>query len=193
MHFKDMKWYMKVLMGFLCLLLSPVLLLSVLAVLGLAIVSPLLEIPYYTRCTYHRVFGEKYSWLITRTPRFRVFRRLRKCRPDVAFPPTGNDRFHCFTVGSELIFFGIFDRFVYDAESGEWCAAAAESDEPLPLPRALAEYPHYPDSEKYPTTGVRILADARLFYEENLHRAVADPRFIVYKSKRELKKRLLEL
>lgn len=188
-----MKWYMKVLMGFLCLLLSPVLLLAALAVLGLAILTPVLEIPYYTRCSYHRVFGEKYSWLITRTLRFRVFRRLRRNRPDVAFPPAGTDRFHCFTVGQKLIFFGIFDRFVYDSESGEWCAAASESAEPLPLSRALAEYPHYPDGEKYPTTEIKILADARLFYEENLHRAMADPRFIIYKSKKELKKRLMEL
>ncbi len=193
MHFKDMKWYMKALMALLCVLLSPVLLLAALAMLACAILMPLFEIPYYTRCSYHRTFGEKYSWFITRTLRFRVFRRLRRHRPDVAFPPAGTDRFHCFTLGRDLIFFGIFDRFVFDKETGEWCAAASESADPLPLGQALAEYPFHPDAEKYPVDNVRILADARLFYEENLHRALDDPRFIVYKTKKELKRRLAEL
>ena len=47
MHFKDMKWYMKALMGFLVFLLSPLLLLAIIAMLSCAIVIPLFEIPYY--------------------------------------------------------------------------------------------------------------------------------------------------
>ncbi|MBQ8356188.1 MAG: hypothetical protein IJX39_00100 [Clostridia bacterium] len=193
MHFKDMKWYMKALMGVLVILLSPVLLLAIIATLVSAIVSPWFEMPYYARSAYYRTFGEKYSWFITSTPRFRVFRRLRKRRPDVAFPPAGTDRFHCFTCGTTLIYFGIFDRFVYDTEKGEWCAAASENDEPRELSEALAEYPHKPDGEKYPTTDVKILACAELFYEENLYRAYDDPRFIIYKNSKDLKKKLLEL
>ena len=193
MHFKDMRWYMKALMGLLVLLLLPVLLLLIIAMLAVTIVFQLLEIPYYRRSAYHRAFGEKYSFFITRTPRYQIFRRLRRCRPDVAFPPAGNDRFHCFTVGDTLVLFGAFDRFVLDAETGEWCAAASESDEPRALSQAIAEYPFLPHGTKYPTTGVKILAPTSLFYEENMQKAQDDPRFIVYKSNRELKKKLLSL
>jgi hypothetical protein len=193
MHFKDMKWYMKALMGFLVLLLSPFLLLAIIAMLATAIIAPIFEIPHYKRSTYHRTFGEKYSWLITRTARFRVFRRLRRHRPDIAFPPTVKDRFVCCTCGTTLIYFGIFDRFVYDTEEGCWCAAISESDEPRELNELLAACPFAPDKEKYPTTDVKILASAALFYEENAYRALDDPRFIVYKSYKDLKKKLMEL
>ena len=193
MHFKDMKWYMKALMGFLVFLLSPLLLLAIIAMLSCAIVIPLFEIPYYHRSAYHRTFGEKYSWLITRTARFRVFRRLRRHRPDIAFPPTSRDRFVCCTCGTTLIYFGIFDRFVYNTEEGHWCAATSESDEPRELNKLLAACPFAPDGEKYPTTDVKILASASLFYEENAHRALEDPRFIVYKNYSELKKKMMEL
>ena len=193
MHFKDMGWYMKALMGLLVLLLSPVLLLLIIAMLGITIVFPLFEIPYYKRSVYHRAFGEKYSFFITRTSRYQIFRKLRKYRPDVAFPPAGNDRFHCFTVGDTLVLLGVFDRFVFDGDTGEWCAAASESDEPRALPEAIAEYPFLPDGTKYPTTGVKILAPASLFYEENIHRAYVDPRFIIYKRGKDLKKKLLSL
>lgn len=193
MHFKDMRWYMKALMGLLVLLLLPVLLLLIIAMLVVTIVFPLFEIPYYKRSVYHRAFGEKYSFFITRTPRYQIFRKLRKYRPDVAFPPAGNDRFHCFTVGDTLVLFGVFDRFVFDGDTGEWCAAASESDEPRALLEAIAEYPFLPDGTKYPTTGVKILAPTSLFYEENMQKAQDDPRFIVYKSNRELRKKLLSL
>ncbi|MBQ9098059.1 MAG: hypothetical protein IJY50_01355 [Clostridia bacterium] len=193
MHFKDMKWYMKLLMGLLVLLLSPFLLLAIVLMVAIAVLMPLFEIPIYCHSAYFRTFGEKYSWFITRTPRYLVFRRLRKYRPDIAFPPAGTNRFHCCTCGSTLIYFGIFDRFVFDAEARAWCAAASENDEPLELSEALAEYPHQPDGEKYPTTDVKILTSAKLFYAENLHRALTDPRFIIYKSNRELKKKLMEL
>ncbi|MBQ8717555.1 MAG: hypothetical protein IJY43_06940 [Clostridia bacterium] len=193
MHFKDMKWYMKALMGLLVLLLFPVLLLLIIATLAITILFPLFEIPYYKRSVYHRAFGEKYSFFITRTPRYQIFRRLRRYRPDVAFPPAGNDRFHCFTVGDTLVLFGMFDRFVFDSDTGEWCAAMSESDEPRPLAEAIAEYPFLPDGTKYPTTGVKILASTSLFYEENIHCAYADPRFVICKSKKDLKKKLLSL
>ncbi len=193
MHFKDMKWYMKALMGFLVFLLSPFLLLAIIAMLSCAIIMPLFEIPYYHRSAYHHTFGEKYSWMITRTARFRIFRRLRRHRPDIAFPPTGRDRFVCCTCGTTLIYFGIFDRFVYDAETGHWCAATAESDEPKELNELLATCPFAPDGEKYPTTDVKILVSATLFYEENAYRALDDPRFIVYKNYKELKKKIMEL
>ena len=84
-------------------------------------------------------------------------------------------------------------RFVFDSETGEWCAAASESDEPCPLGQAIAEYPFLPDGTKYPTTGVKILTSASLFYEENIHRAYADPRFVICKSSKELKKKLMAL
>ena len=193
MHFKDMKWYTKVLMGFLVLLLSPFLLLAIIAMLATAIIAPIFEIPHYRRSTYHRTFGEKYSWLITRTERFRVFGRLRRHRPDIAFPPTVKDRFVCCTCGTTLIYFGIFDRFVYNTEEGRWCAATAESDEPRDLSELLAACPFAPDGEKYPTTDVKILASASLFYEENAHRALEDERFIVYKNYKDLKKKIMEL
>ena len=193
MHFKDMRWYMKATMGVLVLLLLPVLLLLMIATLAITVVFPLFEIPYYRRSVYYRAFGEKYSFFITRTPRYQMFRKLRKYRPDVAFPPAGNDRFHCFTVGDTLVLFGIFDRFVFDSETGEWCAAASESDEPCPLGQAIAEYPFLPDGAKYPTTGVKILTSASLFYEENIHRAYADPRFVICKSSKELKKKRMAL
>lgn len=193
MHFKDMKWYMKALMGLLVLLLFPVLLLLIIAMLGITIVFPLFEIPYYKRSVYYRAFGEKYSFFITRTPRYQIFRKLRKHRPDVAFPPAGSDRFHCFTVGDTLVLFGAFDRFVFDCELGEWCAAASESDEPRVLAEAIADYPFLPDGTKYPTTGVKILAPVSLFYEENIEKAYADPRFVICKNNKDLKKKLLAL
>ena len=193
MHFKDMKWYMKVLMGFLVVLLSPLLLLAIPVVLACSILTPLVEIPYYRRSTYYRTFGEKYSFLITRTARYRVFRRLRRHRPDIAFPPTGKDRFLCCTCGTTLIYFGIYDRFVYDSERNDWCAAVSENDEPRPLDELIANCPFAPDSEKYPTTDVKILADAALFYEENADRALNDSRFIIYKNHTELKRKIMEL
>ena len=193
MHFKDMKWYMKLWMGILVLLLSPLLLLAIVVMLACAIVLPLVEAPYYRRTAYYRTFGERYSWWITRTFRFRVFRRLRKRRPDIAFPPVGSDRFVCCTCGTTLIYFGIFDRFVYDKERECWCAASSENDEPVELDEAIAALPHRPDPEKYPVTGVKILASAALFYAENAYRALDDPRFIVYKNYKELKQKLMEL
>lgn len=193
MHFKDMRWYMKALMGLLVLLLSPFMLLAAIVSLAVSIVYPWFEIPFYARSAYHRAFGEKYSFFITRTPRYQVFRRLRKYRPDVAFPPAGNDRFHCFTTGDTLVLFGVFDRFVYDRERGVWCAALSESDEPRELGEVIAEYPFKPDPEKYPTASVKILASAALFYEENIHRAFDDPRFVICKNNKELKQKLLSL
>lgn len=88
---------------------------------------------------------------------------------------------------------GLFDRFVFDSDTGEWCAAVSESDEPRPLAEAIAEYPFLPDGAKYPTTGVKILASVSLFYEENIEKAYADPRFVIYKSNKDLKKKLLAL
>lgn len=190
MHFKDMKWYMKALMGFLVLLLSPLLLLAIIVMLICAIIIPLFEIPYYRRSAYYRTFGERYSWLITRTARFRVFEKLRRHCPNAVFPPTGRDRFVCCICGTTLIYFGIFDRFVYDTEQGHWCAAISESDEPRELNMLLASCPFAPDGKQYPTTCVKILVDASLFYEENAYRVADDPRFIVYKSYPDLGKKL---
>ena len=193
MHFKDMRWYMKALMGFLVFLISPFLLLAIITMLFCAIVAPIFEIPSYHRSSYYRTFGERYFWLITHAPRYRIFKSLRKYRPDIAFPPTGKDRFVCCLCGTTLIYFGIYDRFVYDTEAGHWCAAISESDEPRELNELIAKCPFAPDAEKYPVTAVKILASASLFYEENAYRALDDPRFIVYKSNKELKRKLMEL
>jgi hypothetical protein len=184
---------MKATMGVLVLLLLPALLLLMIATLAITVVFPLFEIPYYKRSVYYRAFGEKYSFFITRTPRYQIFRKLRKYRPDVAFPPAGNDRFHCFIVGDTLVLLDVFDRFVLHGETGEWCAAVSESDEPRELAEAIAEYPFLPDAQKYPVASVKILASAALFYEENIHRAYADPHFVIYKNGKDLKKKLREL
>ena len=61
------------------------------------------------------------------------------------------------------------------------------------LAEAIAEYPFLPDAQKYPVASVKILASAALFYEENIHRAYADPRFVIYKNGKDLKKKLREL
>lgn len=172
------KWYALILYALFLILLIPFSLIGTLIAVAWFAMLPLLERSIYARSAYFAVSGEKYSFMITRTKRYRICRTVARKRPDLAFVHTEHG--DVIVTPDALIFFDVFDRVIFNERSGRWFAALAESEEPTDLAEWFTHARTALPVELTSGKECRLLALEQIFYRENLQRAKESPLFLLY-------------
>ena len=170
----------------LLILLIPAALIGMLVTVAWFAMLPFFERAIYARSAYFAASGEKYSFMITRTKRYRICRTVTKKRPDLAFMHTEHG--DMIVAPDALIFFDVFDRVIFNERSGRWFAALAESEEPIDLEEWFARARTALPEELIRGRECRLLALSQIFYKENLQRAKESPLFLLYNREWKLKR-----